>query len=310
VLPAFPRQARCLVGLVGAEIDNPPSVQPHWREPDELGVRYRYQLTGVSHLGLGPAGIAAMLADALVLSFGATSPGRPRAAVRHAPDVPFTGRAEPGAMGTVAYARGRLTGYARDSAGGPGADEFSDVTMRHVVLLGPADPAVAHAVIGLGAERLTIVDTRPAHARALSAACRPPSASSSTQAAGPGDFVRIVADADGVIHAIPAGTKPSQLPVSAHLVRPEMWAADVIYRPLGPRLPGATRRSGCPAPSGRGTLALPVLGAFRLATGCEADAEGTFRYLAALTGTVAGNVPAATDASHPGPVKRRYVSAS
>jgi shikimate dehydrogenase len=299
VASAIPGQARYLLGLVGAEISTSPSPQAH--VPGEPGMRCRYQLTGVTHLGLGPADVAAMLAGAAMSpATGTLNPP----AVRHAAAAPA------GAMGALRYATGRLIGAGTDSPGpGAAAAGGTGVTMRHVVVLGAAGtpgPAVTHAVARLGAERLTMVDSAPARLQALGAALRSRSLSCFTQAAGPDDLGTILADADGVIQAVPVGTKLPQVPVPAQLLRPEMWVADIIYRPVRAR----SGRGAHQAPSGHGTQTMRTLGAFRLATGCRADAEATFRYLAALTGTVAGNAPAGTAASQPGQVKRSHASAS
>jgi quinate/shikimate dehydrogenase (NAD+) len=321
VLSAFPHQPTRLLCLVGAEIGVPPSPRSRPRRPDGPGLWYRYRLTGIGPLGLGPAALTALLGDAVLAGAGLASTGLAgggqagdglaggglaggglaggpgtgpggRATVRHTTGVPPEA-AGAAALSMVVYARGRLaasgagppgssgTGAPGTSppgtrparAAGPPGGNHHRATAGHVVVFG-ADLEVARAAIGLGAERLTLVGVPPARAGALSAARHSPAR---VRAAGPGDLAEVLAEADGLIQASPA-------PVPAGLLRPEAWIADLVYRPVA-------SGAACPAPPGHrdGMLAWRTVGAFRLATGPGTDTERALRYLAAVTGTVAGN---------------------
>jgi hypothetical protein len=327
VLSAFPQQARHLLCLVGAETGAPAGASsgaPAGPRSGEPVLWYRYQLTSIGPLGLGPAALTALLADAVLGGIGlaggsltddelaggpAAGPGG-RATVRHSTGVP-PGAAGSAALGTVIYAKGRLAGPRAGPAatsppgtsppgtgppgawtGGPAgmpAGVRHRATAGHVVVLG-ADLAVARAALGLGATRLTLAGVPPARAEALSAALPAPAR---VRAAALGDLAEVLAEADGLVRVTPARPR-SPVPVPAGLLRPGAWVADLAYRPMAS---GAAR----PAPPGHrdGMFAWQTVGAFRLATGPGTDAEQALRYLAAVTGTVAGNARAASARTAP-----------
>jgi shikimate dehydrogenase len=75
------------------------------------------------------------------------------------------------------------------------------------------------------------------------------------------------------------------MPLPEHLLRPEMWVADIVYRPLETELLQHARARGCQTLSGSGMLVFQAAGAFRLFTGIAPDVERMLRHLASLTAT-------------------------
>jgi shikimate dehydrogenase len=77
------------------------------------------------------------------------------------------------------------------------------------------------------------------------------------------------------------------MPLPPELLRPELWVADVIYRPLETELLAHARRIGCRTLSGGGMVVFQAAAALRLFTGHTPDAERMYRHFVALTSTAA-----------------------
>lgn len=73
------------------------------------------------------------------------------------------------------------------------------------------------------------------------------------------------------------------LPLPAALLRPGLWVADIVYRPLETELLRQARAAGCRTLDGGGMVVFQAAHAFRLFTGREPDTE---RMLAHLTDLV------------------------
>lgn len=184
--------------------------------------------------------------------------------------------------------------------------------MRHVVILGAggAGAAVAHAILRLGAERLTIAEVIPSRADRLAAALRTQFAPAAVRPADPGDLAAAMADADGLVNATPVGMEPqTAMPLPEELLRPQLWVADVVYRPLETELLARARACGCRTLSGSGMLVFQAADAFRLFTGRESDAERMFAHLASLT-TAGGHSPTGTGHTRPDHGRDHHVPAS
>ncbi len=63
------------------------------------------------------------------------------------------------------------------------------------------------------------------------------------------------------------------LPLPAELLRPELWVADVVYRPLETELLRRARELGCRTLDGGGMAVFQAAGSFELFTGIEPDRE-------------------------------------
>ena len=73
------------------------------------------------------------------------------------------------------------------------------------------------------------------------------------------------------------------MPLPEELLRPGLWVADIVYRPLETELLARARARGCRTLSGSGMLVYQAADAFRLFTGRAPDVERMFSHLASLT---------------------------
>jgi shikimate dehydrogenase len=149
---------------------------------------------------------------------------------------------------------------------------------REVVLVGAggAGAAVGHAMLALGADRLTIVDVDGERARALAARF-------GAHAATPDALAELLARADGLIHATPTGMAAYPgTAVPAELLHPGLWVAEVVYVPIETELLAAARALGCRTLSGAAMVALQAAGSLELFTGVRPDRERMLRDVEAL----------------------------
>src|SRR4051794_20445383 len=279
-----------LVGLVGTGIG--PSLTPalHEREADELGIRYLYRRLDLDELRLPPGSIGDILAAARMTGYDGLNVTHPckQLVLPHLDELTADAEAL-GAVNTVVLRGGRAVGHNTDWSGFARAFDrgLHDADLDRVVLLGAggAGAAVAHALLTLGTGRLTVLDVDARRARTLAAAlCE---RFGTGRAAGE-DLTRVaahVAEADGLVHATPTGMVAHPgLPLPVELLRPELWVADIVYRPLETALVRAAREAGCRVLDGGGMAVFQAVDAFRLFTGIEPDAD---RMLAHFTELVA-----------------------
>lgn len=282
-------QGKLLVGLIGAGIQL--SLTPAMQEEEARhhGLRLHYQLID---LDLTPGAVdqlPSLLTAARIMGFAGLNVTYPckQAVVPLLDELSPDARAM-GAVNTVVVRGGRLIGHNTDGSGWAWGFRraLPDADLGCVVLLGAggAGSAIAHAVLGLGAAQLRIVDVDGARAQALADALN---ARHGPRTVAQQDAARALAGATGLIHATPTGmAKLPGLPIPAPLLRPSMWVSEVVYFPIETELLKAARAAGCRTVDG-GTMAVgQAVGAFELFTGLAADAarmERHFRKL--LTGT-------------------------
>jgi len=77
------------------------------------------------------------------------------------------------------------------------------------------------------------------------------------------------------------GRRESPLPPG--LLRPDLWVADIVYRPLETELLQAARRVGCRTLHGGGMVVAQAAAAFELFTGVTPDRERMYRHFTSLT---------------------------
>ncbi|GAA4556356.1 shikimate dehydrogenase [Pseudonocardia xishanensis] len=107
----------------------------------------------------------------------------------------------------------------------------------------------------------------------------------SVRGGGIGELGAALASADGVVHATPVGMADHPgLPVPAALLRPELWVAEIVYRPLDTALLRAARAVGCRTLDGGRMAVHQAAEAFRLFTGLTPDPDRMLRHLAELIG--------------------------
>jgi shikimate dehydrogenase len=280
-----------LVGLVGQGIG--PSLTPplHEREADQLGVRYLYRRLDLDELGLPPSAVGDLLAAARVVGYDGLNVTHPckQLVIEHLDELSPDAEAL-GAVNTVVLRDGRAVGHNTDWSGFARSfdRQLSDVALDRVVLLGAggAGSAVAHALLTLGARRLTVLDVDGGRAEALAGSLAGHFGADRVDGADTGALQERLAGADGIVHATPTGMAAHPgLPVPETLLRPDLWVADIVYRPLETELVRTARARGCRVMDGGGMAVFQAVDAFRLFTGLEPDAE---RMLAHFTALVEG----------------------
>lgn len=290
-----------LLGLVGAGIG--PSLSPplHEREATELGLRCRYRLWDLDRLERPPKAIGELVAAAGAAGYAGlniTHPCKQRV-IEHLDEL-SPDAAALDAVNTVVFAGGRTLGHNTDWSGFARALGLGlpDAALNRVVLLGAggAGAAVAYALLHLGVSRLHILDVDAGRAAALARSLRQQFGIDRVgHGGGPAESL---AHADGLVHATPTGMAAHPgVPLSAELLRPDLWVADIVYRPLETELVRTARSRGCPTLDGGRMAVFQAVEAFRLFTGTEPDSRRMLRHFNMLTrddtaqGTPGGRQP-------------------
>jgi len=276
-----------LVGLIGSGIG--PSLSPalHEREADRQGLRYLYRTIDIDTLGVPPEAVGDLVRAARDLGYDGLNITHPckQLVIPHLDGLAPQARAL-GAVNTVVFREdGRAVGHNTDVTGFAAsfARGLPDVSLERVVQLGAggAGAAVAHATLTLGAGRVTVVDALPERAAALAGSLNRHFGDGRAAPATPDRLAQLLTGADGIVHATPTGMAAHPgLPLPAELVRPRLWVAEVVYRPLETGLLRTARAAGCATLDGGGMAAFQAADAFRLFTGREPDSA---RMLADLT---------------------------
>ncbi len=268
-----------LVGLVGTGIG--PSLTPplHEREADALGIRYLYRRLDLDRLQLPPVAVGDLLAAAQLAGYDGLNITHPckQLVIPHLDEL-SPDAAALGAVNTVVLRDGRAVGHNTDWSGFARAFDrgLPEAPLERVVLLGAggAGSAVAHALLTLGTGRLTIVDVDGQRAHTLATSLADRFGADRVDGTDIGELSPAVTAADGLVHATPTGMAAHPgLPVAAELLRPNLWVADIVYRPLQTELVRTARAAGCRVLDGGGMAVFQAVDAFRLFTGLEPDAE-------------------------------------
>ncbi|MEU1253029.1 shikimate dehydrogenase [Streptomyces chartreusis] len=281
-----------LVGLIGSGIG--PSLSPalHEREAARQGLRYLYRLIDIDTLGVPPEAVGDLVRSARDLGFDGLNITHPckQLVIEHLDELAPQAEAL-GAVNTVVFEDGRAVGHNTDVTGFAAsfARGLPDVPLERVVQLGAggAGAAVAHAMLTLGAERVTVVDALGERAADLAGALNRHFGAGRAAAAAPDQLARAVGAADGIVHATPTGMAAHPgLPLAAELLHPRLWVAEVVYRPLETELLRTARATGCAALDGGGMAVFQAADAFRLFTGREPDSGRMLAHIADLAGVV------------------------
>lgn len=280
-----------LTGLVGSGIG--PSLSPalHEKAADRHGLRLLYRTLDLDTPDpqQRPA-IGEVIRAARLLGFDGLNVTHPckQSVIAHLDELAPSAAAL-GAVNTVVFEAGRatghntdVTGFARSFARGlPGA------ATRNIVQLGAggAGAAVAHALLNLGADTLTLADTDPVRAAALVRRLGERFGAHRAVAVPTADLPAVLAHADGLVHATPTGmAEHPGTPLPPELLRPAMWVAEVVYRPLETELLRAARELGCRTLDGGGMAVFQAADAFHLFTGHDPQPERMLADLADLVG--------------------------
>lgn len=287
-------ERRFMVGLIGSDLG--PSLSPplHEREADELGARYVYQLIDLDELGLRAEDVGNLVFQARQLGFAGLNITHPskQTVVKYLDELSAEAAAL-GAVNTVVFSGRRAIGHNTDWSGFQAGFQrgLPDARVRDVVLLGAggAGTAVAFALVRLGARHLTVVDVVLERAERLAAVVGHAFPSDddlvTIEVAHAVDDVRErLAAADGVVNATPVGMSAERAsPLPRALLRPDLWVADIVYRPLETELLTQAHDVGCRTLNGGGMVVAQAAEAFRLITGLTPDVERMHRHFTSLT---------------------------
>lgn len=273
-----------LVGLVGSGIA--PSLSPalHERAADELGLRYLYRRIDLDELDLPATAIGDLLDAARTVGFRGLNITHPckQLVIKHLDDLSPEAEAL-GAVNTVLIEDGKAYGHNTDTAGFAEAiGRGLPTEHRHRTVLigaGGAGSAVGHALLGMGAATIDVFDIDPERAAALAASLRDRFGPYRATSHPPAELADRLDGANGLVNATPMGmwSHPG-MPVPATLLRPDLWVADVVYRPLDTELVTAARAQGCPVLTGGLMAVFQAAHAFRLFTGREPDVDRMLRH--------------------------------
>jgi shikimate dehydrogenase len=267
-----------LIGLIGAGIAPSRSPALHMREGAAQGLAYIYRRIDLDVLGLGVEALPDLLTAARRFAFTGLNVTHPckQAIIPLLDELSPDARAV-GAVNTVVFAPdGHTVGHNTDWSGFAESfrREIPDVRRDRVMLIGAggAGAAVAHALVTLGAGVLAVTDADAACAKQLvTDLCARFGAGRAVAARNHADVVEAC---DGIVNATPIGMAAHPgMPVAGDLLRPDMWIADVVYFPIETAFLRAARERGCRTMSGGGMAVFQAVGAFRLFTGREPDAE-------------------------------------
>ncbi|MFF3411153.1 shikimate dehydrogenase [Streptomyces sp. NPDC002742] len=281
-----------LIGLIGSGIG--PSLSPalHEQEADHHGLRFLYRILDLDQLDLGADDVGHLVHTARRLGYDGlniTHPGK-QTVIPHLDDLSEDASLL-GAVNTVVFGPdGKSCGHNTDWSGFATsfAHGLKHAPTRQIVQLGAggAGTAVAHAMLTLGAGQLTLVDTEAGRASSLAAELVARFGPGRAAAAPHEELADLLATADGLVHATPMGMAHHPgLPLPAELLHPQLWVADVVYRPLDTELLRRARALGCRTLDGGGMAVHQAAQAFRLFTGCEPDAGRMLAHMATLVAT-------------------------
>lgn len=142
---------------------------------------------------------------------------------------------------------------------------------------------MAYATLQHGARTFTVVDSDRGRAEALAGLLRGQFGDRDIRTGEPAGIAGALAGADGVVNAMPMGM--AHHPGTAFdtaLLRPDLWVADVVYRPAETELLRAAAAIGARTVTGVGMTVGQAVDAFRIFTGLPADAERMAATMAAL----------------------------
>jgi shikimate dehydrogenase len=276
--------AETLTGLVGRGIQLSRSPRMHELEGARLGLRYTYALIDFDELGLADTALGEILDAAALAGFAGLNVTHPfKQSIIAGLDRLSPEAAAIGAVNTVVFADGARTGHNTDSWGFAESfrAEMAGCGLARVVLFGAggAGAAVAHALIDLGADELTIVDPDAKRARVLAERL---AGSSGARVAAAGEVEAAVAQASGVVNATPVGmAKYPGTPLPLEWLDPRSWVADIIYFPQETELLRGARALGCRTLPGTGMAVWQAVRAFELFTGLAPDPRAMVRHFEA-----------------------------
>jgi len=266
-----------LLGLIGSSIQASRTPAMHELEAAEHGIRCIYKLIDLDRMKLDVNALPELLTAAEQMGFTGLNITHPckQAVIPHLSDLSEDVHALR-SVNTVVLRNGRRYGYNTDW---PGFSQsfvrgLRGASIQSVAQLGAggAGAATAYAMLKMGAGHLAIIDPDVARAEALVE--RYARLFGRERISASPDAESALASAEGVIHATPTGMKnhPGMV-LPAHLLRPDLWVAEIVYFPLETELLRAAKAAGCRTIDGSGMAVYQAVDAFRLFFGIEPNVD-------------------------------------
>ncbi|WP_017547086.1 MULTISPECIES: shikimate dehydrogenase [Nocardiopsis] len=277
-----------LVGLIGSGIG--PSLTPamHETEAAELGRRLVYRRIDLDAWDLPASSVGELVRSAPRYGFDGLNITHPckQLVLPHLDEL-TPDAAALGAVNTVVFDGERAVGHNTDWSAFARSLELGlpTVPRERVVLLGAggAGAAVAHALMTAGVRDLSVVDTDQDRASGLVRDLAERFPGHRCEAAPPSEVGGLLTRADGLVNATPAGMAQHPAPpVSPELLRPHLWVADVVYRPLRTALLAEAEGIGCATLDGGGMAVFQAAQALELITGMVPDHDRMMAHFAAV----------------------------
>lgn len=277
-----------LLGLIGEGVL--PSLTPpmHEREAAAHDLRLVYRPIDLAKLALPATAVGELLAAGIKLGFNAFNITHPckQEVLQYLDELdPAVHRL--GACNTVLIEDGKLVGHNTDRSGFASALalELPDANLDDVVLLGAggAGSAVADALVGAGTQRLSIIDPQPQRVAALAEQlkdARPAGSTVEIRIGDPAQAQHWIPQATGLVNASPIGmfSHPG-LPVDASVLHPDLWVADIVYRPAMTQLLEHAAAIGCAVMPGKAMAVGQAADTFELVTGIVPDRKRMYDHL-------------------------------
>jgi shikimate dehydrogenase len=279
-----------LVGLIGSGIGSSLTPALHEREAAELGLDYVYRTIDLAALGVAPEEVGELVSRARQLGFDALNITHPckQLVVPHL-DVVDSAVEQLGAANTVVFDGEVAFGHNTDVTGFATAVRrgLPGASLSRVVQIGAggAGAAVGHALLGLGAEQLIVVDIDEQRSTALGEQLSRRFPDARVDASVPEKLSVHLDGASGLVHCTPTGMAAHPgLPLEAELIHEELWVADIVYRPLETALVRAARDAGCRVLDGGAMAVHQAVDTLALVTGLTPDADRMAAHFQALVG--------------------------
>lgn len=264
-------------GLIGAGIQASLTPAMHMREGEAQGFSYDYELIDLHQIGATAADLPRLLDEAQARGLAGLNITHPckQSVIPHLDELSPQAR-DLGAVNTVVFRNGKRSGHNTDWWGF--AESFrrglpqADLSSALQLGAGGAGAATAYALLSLGLEKLLVFDREQERAAALARTMAVLFPNAVVDVAD--DLARAMPTVAGVVHATPTGmAKYPGLPLPADLLDRRHWVAEVVYFPLETELLRAAKHAGCRTLDGGGMAVFQAVGAFRLFTGRQPDAD-------------------------------------
>ena len=268
-------------GLIGAGIQASRSPFIHMTEAKDLGLDLTYELFDLEKFKDGAVALPRMLEEVRTKGFLGVNITYPvKQAVMPLLDGYSDDVAALGACNTVVFNDGKATGHNTDWRGF--AENFRrgllGAALDSVVQLGAggAGSAITYALLKMGAGRVVVHEIDLARGEAL--VNRFNDVMKAKRVFLAQDLPREIATAAGVVNCTPVGMKklPGS-PLPEHLLRPDLWVADIVYFPLRTELLRQAAARGCRTLEGGGMAVFQAAEAFHLFTGKAPDPDRMLR---------------------------------